>query len=327
MSAKARDEQRSHAQDQTSTAPSSAAHDDNVAGAGGAQVALSWCAGLTAIAGAIALVAAPQLSWQAQQLVENSGSQIAQAATLAIGGLALIGVGLLRRAQARMPHNDNTLLLDQVATDLVMMRGQVDDVGARCERLTSSVEELSNELGKLSEQQRMRPTGGGHEDALFGLASSLDKLGAKLEQRLVAQQQALLDSFEDLHTGLVRSHQSLSERFAHAASSLTQPEPAAPLPAEQHEHAGDAGASLGLLDSLDLHVSALERELDRSPAFDLSHLDQLQREIDAAARSHTLEEELEPVEHGPARTKLDQLEQLLADPELRGLLDSYRQRA
>lgn len=331
MSAKARDQQRPHVEDSSSTTHTSAFHGESAPQGGGAQIALSWGVGLAAIGAGFALAAAPQLPWQAQQLLADSGNQLAQAATLIVGGLGLIGIGLVRRAQARVPHNDNSLVLDQVATDLMMMREQVEEVGAHCQRLTSSVESLSGELGRLGEQQRMQPPSGGHEDALFGLASSLDKLGAKLEQRQVAHQQTLLDGFEDLHTGLVRSHQSLAEQFVHTVNSLALAQPPAPLPAEveqQHVDTSDTGSALGLLDSLDEHGSVLARDLDRSPAFEhLSHLDDLQREIDTAAHSHTLEEELQLVEPSAARAKLDQLGALLADPELRGLLDNLRQRA
>jgi hypothetical protein len=306
------------------------AHPARSSRGGGFEAGLLVLLGLGVAATGLALSVLPHFSSSASQIAEQLSQTGVHGDALAIGGMVLIGLALVRRAQVQRTPDESVAALQQLAIDVTLVHGEVQDVALRCDRLGGAIDALGAEIVKLRDQRPPEPPRNSSEDALFGLASSLDKLGVRLEQRLKTQQRGMQESLESLNAHLVNAQQSFADHLTAQISAQISaqlvpppaPEPPAPLPAADASNE----SSLGLLDSID-DDGATQRhaQVAAAPSVDYAQLDALQHARDAAASGRTWEEEL-LVEPDPRRAKLDQLEQLLTDPELRALIEQMRQR-
>jgi hypothetical protein len=164
---------------------------------------------------------APQYEWS----VRNLASQGVTGGSIAVGGCLLIALGLAARAQARFfrdseEPSDADLLLEHVAGELTDIRSDIRDAN---QRISQVKDETVGLFEAVQARDNMDTTDHAASDATFRLAASLDQLGARIEQRLGAQDATTERAFEDVREQLA-SVRSLAE-------GLTQPETAQAAPA------------------------------------------------------------------------------------------------
>jgi len=321
---------------------------------GGADATLAMLAGLGLLSGGVALAVLPSLSWTANKIATRLDAVGLEAGTAIVGGLLLMGLGLIRRGQhsarAQM-HDDTTLLFEQIAADLLDVRSALDASLTRQDASELRLAELKGDieqakLALTSEIEAHAPRE--NSDALFQLATGLDKLGLRVEQRLRLHHTALQESVDELAATVEHSRRALEEQmrtlgpveYGAPALGLEHDEPqlvtAQPHPPEQEAREG----SLGLLDQFEDVAPALPSEPPQAtvdevesyaaaPTFEAS-AQRAHEELDAAARAPrpggTWDEEL-MVDAGPderTKAKLMQLEALLSDESLRSALDAMR---
>jgi hypothetical protein len=312
--------------------------------------------GLLCIVGGAALSILPRFSWKAEQVLSGFDHLGIHGGAVAIGGMVLVGLGLVRRQlgnQGGPGASYDDLLFEQVAADIVLTRGGLERLQDLTSDMQSELSNLSREVSRLASQPAPQPVvTGGNEDALFGLAASLDKLGARLEQRLKAQHDALQTNLEQMSESLMNTRSELEASYASqlaSAQALAQapaqaPEQApAPAPAEVAysqpqevratvEDPVAEASSLGLLDSLDdfgTPPALPQRAPESATTLDPDALDELRVHIEkdlghGTPRGRTWEEELEMIETPDPQSKLEQLHALLADEEVRAALEGFR---
>lgn len=325
------------------------------ASSGGGDATAWMLLGLLALAGGVALMALPSLSWTAGKVASRLDSLGIQSGVVMLGGALFMVLGLVRRGQhaarAEMQY-DASLLFEQIAAELVEIRTSLEAGRAREEASARQFDELRRELNQTrgalaAEIEKHAPRD--HSDALFQLAAGLDKLGLRVEQRLRLHHSALQDSVDELSATVEHSRRSLEElmqgRGEPLAANLpsttpyeeqTQDEyqaPSEPLPASVSEAPSEGTGSLGLLDQFDDVAAPLpnvqHEESVVSDEFDSSSA-QAQADLDRAARSSrtesTWDEQLmvESPQDLDTKTKLLQLESLLGDERLRAALDAMR---
>jgi hypothetical protein len=310
--------------------------------------------GLLCIVGGAALSILPRFSWKAEQVLSGFDHLGIHGGAVAIGGMVLVGLGLVRRQlgnQGGPGASYDDLLFEQVAADIVLTRGGLERLQDLTSDMQSELSNLSREVSRLASQPAPQPVvTGGNEDALFGLAASLDKLGARLEQRLKAQHDALQDNLAEMSESLMNTRRDLEASYSSQLASAQALAPAlalepapAPAPAEvaysQPEEVRATveapvaeASSLGLLDSLDdfgTPPALPQRASESAPTLDPDALDELRVHIEkdlghGAPRGRTWEEELEMIETPDPQSKLEQLHALLADEEVRAALEGFR---
>ncbi|MFM7797705.1 MAG: hypothetical protein ACKPBA_01830, partial [Planctomycetota bacterium] len=169
------------------------------------------------------IAALPHVSYTAAQLVSGLGIHGVIGASVFTGGALLVALGRTRKsledAQANSASNANTtLLLEQLATDLAQTRATLEMVQAQAAENTHCVQALRAELANSH-------TGTDHSgpstEALFQLASGLDKLGARIDQKLKVHHSSLHDSLEELGATLAHTRRTLEERMATLETSGT----------------------------------------------------------------------------------------------------------
>jgi hypothetical protein len=321
---------------------------------GGADATLAMLAGLGLLSGGVALAVLPSLSWTANKIATRLDAVGLEAGVAIVGGLLLMGLGLIRRGQhsarAQM-QDDTTLLFEQIAADLLDIRGALDATLARQDANEQRLSELKGELeqAKLaltSEIEAHAPRE--NSDALFQLASGLDKLGLRFEQRMRLHHTSLQESVDELAATVEHSRRALEEQMRTLGSvELGASTPLEVADAPQFRAAEIRApdlepreGSLGLLDQFEDVAPALPSEPPPAPVDEVESYavassfeataSQAHEQLDAAARaprpSGTWDEEL-MVEAGPdegTKAKLMQLESLLSDERLRSALDAMR---
>jgi hypothetical protein len=167
--------------------------------------------GAAACCAGVAIATLPHVSYRAGQLAAGLGAHGAIGASVFTGGALLLALGWTKRSLARTNTNDSTttLLLEQLATDLAQTRATLDTLQqqiAETAQCTLAVrEELTNARGN---GEALSPT-----EAMFQLAASLDKLGARIEQKLKVHHTTLHEGIEELGTTLAHTRRTLEERL------------------------------------------------------------------------------------------------------------------
>jgi hypothetical protein len=187
---------------------------------GGKTLALLGIATCCMGAGVAAL---PHVSYTAAQLVSGFGIHGVIGASIFTGGALLLALGRTRKsledAQASSANNANTtLLLEQLATDLAQTRATLEMVQAQAAENTHCVQALRTEVASTNTGH---DTAGSSTEALFQLASGLDKLGARIDQKLKVHHSSLHDSLEELGATLAHTRRTLEERIATLETSGT----------------------------------------------------------------------------------------------------------
>jgi hypothetical protein len=306
--------------------------------------------GMGCALGGLALAMGPRVSWKMAQISEGVADLGVHSGVLIMGGMVLAAIGLLLRAQAAANsasgRREDTLILEQAATDLLQTRKATDEMDRRLDRLCERVEELH---GVIEERRTVQPEptpvkDGAQQEAMFRLAASLDQVGARIEQRLKVQYGSLQERLEKVGEAIVAAHDSLENLLGgerldatlqtecadgagecepaldtgttawSADTGETNPE-AAPAPAER--------ASLGILDHL--HDERPEQASTTDEQRDGTEGPQPAGEPEFGAMADTAA----PLPHTDpevelTRTKLQQLSSLLSDEQLRSALERMR---
>lgn len=171
--------------------------------------------GIAACCTGAGIAALPHVSYTAAQWISGLGVHGAIGASVCTGGALLVALGRTRKsleeAQAQAANNSNTtLLLEQLATDLAQTRATLELVQGQAAESTQCVQALRAELAST----RSTSDSGSSTEALFQLASGLDKLGARIDQKLKVHHSSLHDSLEELGATLAHTRRTLEERIA-----------------------------------------------------------------------------------------------------------------
>ena len=211
----------------------------------------------------MALALGPKFSWKLDQISRGFAYLGVHGGTLLIGGVILAGLGLVRRAQAQASAsaeqpNDDQLILEHVAGDMIQMRNSVEHL-ARC------VEEVDTKIGQVAknvrdlefklreDEQEARPEtpiDEGQRDAIYRLAASVDHVGARIDHRLKSQYDSLQLRLEDISAIVLAAQKS------HAPERV---DPSSALPATE-----DSFESLVTDDRIKAALSDLRRESKQS---------------------------------------------------------------
>lgn len=324
--------------------------------------------GFASITLGVGLTVAPSYSWTASKIAAQLAQFGLQAGVAVFGGLMLMGLATVRRAQesARVEMQyDSSLLLEQIASEMVEIRAGVDAMQDRSNGLEQRVRALEPQLAEardtiLSQVASQAPRN--DSDALFQLASGLDKLGLRLEQRLRLHHSTLQESVDELAATVEHARRSLEDRLDQFGGTTQGMVEASGAGAPFAEHApggeldgvegfpplapaSETGAddtnSLGLLDQFEDVASALPTSHSRpsaAPAAEvgsfglegdaLETLERAARHTQAAnAAGGTWDEQLMVQRDDDTQQKLAQLESLLSDERLRAALDAMRRQA
>ncbi len=192
---------------------------------GGGDSVLWILLGLGSLSVGVLLAAAPNISWTASKIAERLAGMGVHSGVAVVGGLTLMVLGLIRRGQnaarAELQY-DSSLLFEQIASELIEIRGALESSTARGERLEARLDDLSKDLllarEALSGELQALTAREGNSSALFQLASGLDKLGLRVEQRLRLHHSTLQESVDELAATLEHSRRSLEEQI-HALSA------------------------------------------------------------------------------------------------------------
>ncbi len=220
--------------------------------------------GVLALLGGAVLTLGPRLSWKLAQISGGFKYLGVEGGTLAMGGMLLAALGLIRRAIANSKSADDAnAMVDQLASEVVQMHSTLDEVEKSAEAMREELQELKSAIESLTEAQRSTPVvaqAPSNDDAMFRIAASLDQLGARVEQRLKAQHESMQESLEDLNEVVDAVRKNMDEVFAGVAEqNAAAVETGAPtVDASAQSAAPNASddsepyqAPLGLLDELD----------------------------------------------------------------------------
>jgi TolA-binding protein len=191
-----------------------------------------------------ALVAAPHVSWQLTKVARTLSAQGVEGFSVATFGALLFGLGWVARSSAVASSRAATeaaaglatddadegtdvgLVVEQVAGDLASTRSQVAHVDARLEAVSGRIEELV-----VRSEEHDESPGGMHQNALFQLASSLDKLQANFDRRLDDRMAVLAAQVEGVIDALGELREQV-ETTAAAPAPVAEAEPVAPAEPE-----------------------------------------------------------------------------------------------
>ena len=227
------------------------------------QASLLLLSGFATAAFGLALSVGPLLSWKAAQVMVSMDYLGLHGGALFVGGMVLMGLGMLRKGQhaiavgADEAHGD-TELVEEVATGVLQMRHALDhmqmvtsDMQDEVRSLQSYCEQLPTQILAQLPPPQPAPApaaADGQGDAVFRLAASLDKVGARIEERMKSQFTTLRERLDEVETKLQQGQQ--------APVPSTSPEPAPAAPAKWQEPAPEPvveprESPLGVLDTID----------------------------------------------------------------------------
>jgi hypothetical protein len=200
---------------------------------GGSEAAFIMFLGLTFTLAGVALALGPRFSWKLGQISRGFSYLGVHGGTLLIGGVILAGLGLVRRAQAQSAlaadePNDDQLILERVASDLIQMRNSVEHV-ARCVNevdtkighVSKNVRDLEFKLRRDEQEARPEtPIDDGQRDAIFRLAASVDHVGARIDHRLKSQYDSLQLRLEDISAIVLAAQKSSTPEPVEPSSAL-----------------------------------------------------------------------------------------------------------
>jgi hypothetical protein len=183
-------------------------------------VLLLLAGGSLAIAG-IALELVPEFAHDYTWIVNGFAKHGITGMPLALCGLIFLGLCVVSRArdkadqrtaelrrrerEAKEGASDQTLLLEQLASDLALTRGGMQELRVEFVYLKDMVQS--------AQKQAVDPTTGLDEAqaAIFRLAASMDQLGGRIEQRLKSQDAVFHEVVAALRAEIAMTNSSLSE--------------------------------------------------------------------------------------------------------------------
>jgi hypothetical protein len=329
------------------------------------------------VLGGAALVALPLIAQQYAWISAGFAKHGVHGAPVALFGSVLFGLWIVTRSRGAADlddaeqsareseksesESDQALLLEQIASDLAIARGGMQELRVEFVYLKDAVQNV--------QQEGVDPTTGINEAqaAIFRLAASMDQLGGRLDQRLRAQDSAvhevmnlLRSELSQTATSLMDLRLSIEQGIASASGPVLTPER---YIADGHEDQVDfsevdeTGIEPGYRPSPDDLEVEVELEEDRADGLGLlDELDDLGtprkdktspsirpsiprtntyadlgiEDSDGAAEELLVKGAL-PVQNGAHDDEVDQklelLRELMADPDVRRALEEARHRA
>jgi hypothetical protein len=172
---------------------------------------------------------------------------------LGVCGVALIAVGRVRRGQVDLARRaddarDMELLYEQLSNEFLGLRGAVEEVQRDNGATRGAVQKVHGEVSTV--QQMLADAAAqpdGAQDALFRLAASLDKMSARVEQRMNTQ-------FESFQGGLTAVRDDIVQAQSNLAVVL------ADLP-KMVAAQGELKKTMGELPKLAANLEALRSQL------------------------------------------------------------------
>jgi hypothetical protein len=201
-------------------APSAAPRSSSARASGGGDSVLWILLGLGSLSAGVALAALPTVSWTANKIAERLADIGVHSGVAVVGGLTLMVLGLVRRGQhaarAEMQY-DSSLLFEQIASELIEIRSSLEGSNARNEKLGRQVDELAKDLlmtrDALASELQTLSSRDTNNSALFQLATGLDKLGLRVEQRLRLHHSTLQESVDELAATVEHSRRSVEDQL------------------------------------------------------------------------------------------------------------------
>lgn len=169
---------------------------------------LVFLLGAAAVAFGAALVVLPVVAREQAGIVNALAKHGVTGTPVALTGLVLCVLAIVGRKKpdttASRQSADQGLLLEQIACDLALMRGGMQEL--RVEYVY-----LKDQIQKAIAQRDLQEAQAKEHDAaaaMFRLAASMDQLTGRIETRMIAQDNALAGQFTTLHgeIGELRSH-------------------------------------------------------------------------------------------------------------------------
>lgn len=228
---------------------------------GGLESTLLLVTGLAASLGGLVLAMGPTLSWKLEQISVGFGYLGMHGGSLFMGGLILCALGLVRRGQSAISDRivsepEGSEVEVQLLSEQVELRSEVDQVRAELQR---SVEVQSAMVESLERIDRRVDEGGrGDSDAVYRLAASMDKLGARIETRMGHESESLRDELNLVEKTVVQASREQLETFVLKLQVVV--EELVQEAAGSHAASGHRGASLESVrgESVDVEPTVVE---------------------------------------------------------------------
>ncbi len=163
---------------------------------GKGQMRLLLILGCSALLGGVALAVLPRSMPQVADIARTLQKVGLTAGLSGAVGLVLLALSLVRGAQYQAltlagEIRENTVIVEDVATEVASIGSCVASIQSECKGMTERAGELSRLIENQLEQLRSEAAQRDPHDAIFKLASSVDRLGARFEERFIANQEAL----------------------------------------------------------------------------------------------------------------------------------------
>ena len=205
-----------------------------------AQASLLFLIGLATTLMGLAMALGPKLSWKfVDQIVAGWDLVGVHSGALVTGGLVILGIGLVLRQVSQVSAmaaqaGEDTSLLESVAADVLQVGSVIESVQASIKGVAGQIGGLHSAIAAVGEQAaaaQPKSDSLGSDDAIFRLAASLDKVGAKIEERLKTQFSDLTERLGKLETSVAETARRLSQAPPPAMPAAQAPRPGAPYPA------------------------------------------------------------------------------------------------
>lgn len=297
--------------------------------------------GLALVAGGVGLALLPRVSRDLGWITNNFAKNGIFGAQLALTGAVVCAIGLASRSRRSETKSeaadDKSLILDQLASDMALSRGTMQDLRVEFVYLKDAVHKAATQAELLAQNQTGEDA---TQSAIFRLAASIDQLAGQTDQRAKAFEAALGEQGKTLRAEIARTAACVGDLRTELAQAMAEgggsggahgeltwhPDEERQIeiaegyqPSENDLHVlvemeEPASSGLGLLDEFDDHGSHVSNATTRSNARGTT-IDDIPGPL-PASRALTM--------HAPIDEKMAALRQLMADPAVRRALESAR---
>jgi hypothetical protein len=329
---------------------------------GSAATSLLIAGGLMLVLAGVALVAVPMAPKPWSSVAAIAEKHGITGLPIALAGVVLCGLWIAARSRREAPGTtneqpDQSLILEQVASDLSQMRGGIQDLRVEFVYLKDQVLKIPSQL-----QLTQDSSGENSQAAVFHLAASVDQLSGRMEHLLRTQETAIQSRIGSLEQSVRASQMqvaSMQQRLESATAKAwlgdrdEEPQPeyeAAAEPEVEIEEGYRAGVDdvdvwvemeepapmdLGLLDRLDdsgtphgpktspAITPSIARETDRIDLFEHTPANS-GRNPKAPLPSQLALRARSNGAQSEIEAKLDMLRELMSDPRVREAVTSQR---
>ena len=193
------------------------------------QARLLSLSGVAMLLGAVGLAVLPRFVPQTQDVARAFAAIGLTAGLCGALGVVLVALSWVRRAQTQIQLlafelRENTTLLEGITVDVTEVGQCVEAVKSDGKLLGDRVQGLSTLIENQLEGLRSEATQRDPHDAIFKLASSVDRLGGRFEERFLANQEALEKSAHQWRDALddVRESMETIERLVRSPAREIQ---------------------------------------------------------------------------------------------------------